>query len=159
MDSGAAANGGYWSAALRRVATYFNTRYQRYGRHVHIWAHFNDGTDTPEARRADAARNRADLHPFAVVSYPQYDTQDYLSAMAQHGAVALVGSKLENSGSIGAPGAPPPGDHTCVKRRDAGVVGPAGPGSRVRRATGLLADGPGPARATSTAGPPASCPR
>ena len=96
---------GIWSVVLHAVMVDFNTRYQTYNRRVHIWAYFNSGTAnaSPQQRRSDAADNWQTLHPFAVISYPQFDSQDYLSAMAEHGVLALVGSKMENTGSIGAP--------------------------------------------------------
>src|SRR5258708_6754720 len=100
-------NDGVWSQMLHLAQTYFNARFQTYNRKVHIWAYFDSGATSadasPQQRRQDAADNWNQLHPFAVISYPIFDSQDYLSAMASHGVASFVGSKMFNYGSLGAP--------------------------------------------------------
>jgi hypothetical protein len=74
---------------LRNWETYFNDRFQTYGRHVHFWAYFSGEGNSGEERRADAADNYARLKPFAVMSVPDGQTyaDDYLAVMAQHGVL------------------------------------------------------------------------
>jgi len=70
--------------ALRAWQTYFNYRYQTYGRFVHFFAYYSGQGQTPEDRRADAADNYQKIRPFAVLSYAQTNENDYLDAMAQY---------------------------------------------------------------------------
>jgi hypothetical protein len=75
----------------RAYQRYFNERYQTYGRFVRVFAYPSCNPATPESRRADAALNRADIKPFAVV--PSY-LNDYDRAMASYGVLSfIVGSQ------------------------------------------------------------------
>lgn len=98
---------GIWPPMLRIAQTDFNARYQTYNRRVHFWIYFDataaSSSSTPTERRQDAIDNWQKLHPFAVIAYPQFDSQDYLDVMASHGVLSLSGSKEFNYGSIGAP--------------------------------------------------------
>lgn len=76
--------------------TYFNDRYQAYGRTVHLTVYWCSG-DTVEARRQDAADNFNHVHPFAVIvddSKFSNFSQDYIDAMAGFG-VMNFGSTTE----------------------------------------------------------------
>ena len=75
----------------RAYQRYFNERYQTYGRFVRFIAYPTCNAATPESRRSDAALNRADVKPFAVVvSY----LNDYDRAMASYGVLSFtVGSQ------------------------------------------------------------------
>ncbi|HEX9765899.1 MAG TPA: hypothetical protein VGA36_03985, partial [Nitriliruptorales bacterium] len=79
---------------LRSMQAYFNTRFQTYGRFVHVWVYFDHGTAsaTPEARRADALDNLETVDPFAVVAYPRGADDVYIEAMADAG-VLVFGSR------------------------------------------------------------------
>ncbi|MBV8692199.1 MAG: hypothetical protein JOZ37_12985 [Actinobacteria bacterium] len=70
---------------LRNWQTYFNDRFETYGRRVHFWAYFSGSGNSAEERRADAADNYARLHPFAVMTVADGQTygDDYLDVMAQ----------------------------------------------------------------------------
>ena len=75
----------------RAYQRYFNERYQTYGRFVRVVAYPSCNAATPESRRADAALNRADIKPFAVVT--AY-LNDYDRAMASYGVISFaVGSQ------------------------------------------------------------------
>ncbi len=52
---------------LRGWQTYFNTRYQTYGRFVRFYVYFSGNDGTAEARRADAAEVFKRAQPFATV--------------------------------------------------------------------------------------------
>ncbi|GAC1595741.1 MAG: hypothetical protein NVS3B21_19020 [Acidimicrobiales bacterium] len=69
---------------LRTMQTYFNQRYQTYGRFVHMYAYYSPEARAPDVRRADAADNYSKIKPFAVISYGQTYEDDYLKAMAQY---------------------------------------------------------------------------
>jgi len=75
---------------LRVFQTYFNDRYQTYGRSARFIVCFGDSAATPETRRADAVENLADWDPFAVVmSQIRYGRMtDYADVML--GAGVLV---------------------------------------------------------------------
>jgi len=51
----------------RRFQTFFNQRYQTYGRFLHFYVYFMSGDKTPEDRRADAAQIMQEIDPFATV--------------------------------------------------------------------------------------------
>lgn len=68
---------------------YFNDRFQTYGRTVHFFVSFSEGTQaTPERRRAEAALHLKEVDPFAVVSFLSEGAEDdYLRAMARKGVL------------------------------------------------------------------------
>ena len=70
---------------------YFNERFQTYGRRVHFYLYFDGcgGTCSPEARRADAADNFAQVKPFAVLTDVAFggNEVDYVEAMARRGVL------------------------------------------------------------------------
>ena len=77
---------------LRAYQRYFNERYQTYGRFVHFWVYPSCDPYTPENVRADAAVNRADIKPFAVI--PGLGMQGYDRAMAGYDVLSFgVGSR------------------------------------------------------------------
>jgi len=69
---------------LRAWQTYFNYRYQTYGRFVHFFVYYSTYSSAPEARRADAADNYNRIKPFATISYAATFENNYLQAMAQY---------------------------------------------------------------------------
>ncbi|HEX9890240.1 MAG TPA: hypothetical protein VGA69_12220 [Nitriliruptorales bacterium] len=80
----------------RALQTYFNRRFQTYGRFVHFHVYFaaTSTNGTPETRRADAQTNVEDLAPFAAFAYPYSGYHDeYVAAMAQRGALNFGGSQ------------------------------------------------------------------
>lgn len=75
---------------LRNWQTYFNTRYQTYGRFVHFFAYFANNAPAAEQRKADAADNFARIKPFAVLSYDVTEFADaYITSMSKRGAVVF----------------------------------------------------------------------
>lgn len=63
---------------------YFNTRYQTYGRHVHLHIYYT-GASSASAARGDAADNYDRLQPFAaILDLGTGFTTEYISAMAQN---------------------------------------------------------------------------
>lgn len=60
-----------WLRVARAFSQYFNDRYQTYGRHVHVYFYWSNGT-SEAARRSDAADNWARIQPFAVVDQAWY---------------------------------------------------------------------------------------
>ena len=70
---------------------YFNDRFQTYGRLVHFFVYFDDcgGTCSPEARRAHAADNFAQVKPFAVLSDVAFggNEVEYVEQMARRGVL------------------------------------------------------------------------
>ena len=70
---------------------YFNDRFQTYGRVVHFYIYFDDcgSTCSPEARRAHAADNFAQVRPFAVLSDVAFggNEVDYVEQMARRGVL------------------------------------------------------------------------
>ncbi|MHB8507888.1 MAG: hypothetical protein ACYDGR_04465 [Candidatus Dormibacteria bacterium] len=84
-------------AQLRNWQAYFNARYQTYGRHVHFYVYFGQGTGSPEAIRAAAADNNQRLHPFAALSYNNDGNNDvYSESMAQLGVLNFGASDLRS---------------------------------------------------------------
>ena len=80
-----------WNRELRVYQTYFNDRYQTYGRFVHFFACYSSGT-TPEARRADASNQLRTIHPFAAMHELLFgNTAAYETAMAQQGVLVFEG--------------------------------------------------------------------
>ncbi|MDQ1443957.1 MAG: hypothetical protein QOI20_421 [Acidimicrobiaceae bacterium] len=76
--------------AFKTWQTYFNARFQHYKRQVHFYLYFseNNGGVTSDERRADAANNFAQFHPFAVLSDATEGYEDeYLKAMARKGVL------------------------------------------------------------------------
>ncbi len=55
--------------------TYFNERYQTYGRYVHFFIYFgtNATNSSPETRRADAAEIYRQVQPFAAIDYSTFE--------------------------------------------------------------------------------------
>jgi len=79
--------------ALRVWQTYFNDRYQTYNRFAHFFVYFSPrDTETPAARRADAADNFARIKPFAVVTTETTQVDEYFRAMAGRGVLAFDAS-------------------------------------------------------------------
>lgn len=77
-------------AALRTWQTYFNTRFQTYGRFVHFFA-YSSGGRRVEDLRAQAADGWSKVKPFAAVSSGIYTLQSaYLEAMADRGVVSFA---------------------------------------------------------------------
>ncbi|HEX9888729.1 MAG TPA: hypothetical protein VGA69_04585 [Nitriliruptorales bacterium] len=80
---------------MRVFQQYFNFRYQTYGRSAHFWVCFassnDDGTRTPEHRRADAADHLANVDPFAVImSQIRNGLEDaYVDPMASAGVLVF----------------------------------------------------------------------
>jgi hypothetical protein len=74
---------------LRAWQRYFNDRFQTYGRAVHFFVYFDNASGSPEARRADAADNFAQVKPFAVVTDVSFggNEVDYVEAMARRGVL------------------------------------------------------------------------
>ena len=72
--------------AMRVWQAYFNQRFQTYKRRVHFFMQFANG-NSPEVRRADAARALKEVEPFAVVSIAEGNEETYLTAMARKGVL------------------------------------------------------------------------
>jgi hypothetical protein len=83
------------SRGIRLLQTYFNDRYQTYGRRVHFWVWHTD-TYGPEAERALAIEHLKLIDPFAIVH--GVSAPDYTEVMARHGVLTFsseVGTKAE----------------------------------------------------------------
>jgi hypothetical protein len=74
---------------LRAYQTYFNDRFQLYGRTAHFYVYFGTANATVETRRADASEAFALVKPFATVSYAQFGGggDSYLESMAKRGVL------------------------------------------------------------------------
>lgn len=78
---------------LRAFQSYFNERYQTYGRRVHFWLYFapsyvSTQNRSPESRRRDAIENYKKIQPFAVLTYTTYGHEyAYLETMARRGVM------------------------------------------------------------------------
>ncbi len=73
---------------LRGWMKYFEDRYQLYCRHPHMYVYYGSGDSAgPEAKRADAADNYEQVHPFAVISDSFASNDAYLEAMARRGVL------------------------------------------------------------------------
>ena len=87
--------------ALKRLSVYFNSRFQTYDRHVHMWAFYGDytiaavgpGGCREDCRRTDAARTIEDRDPFAVLidgGIADY-MESYIEPMAKNGVLNFSG--------------------------------------------------------------------
>ncbi|MHB8509104.1 MAG: hypothetical protein ACYDGR_10730 [Candidatus Dormibacteria bacterium] len=83
-----------WSTRdLRRFQSYFNNRYQTYGRFVHFYEYCatvdSSGAATTTTRQTDAADNFNQKHPFSVLTSLVRSGHEstYSGAMAQHGVL------------------------------------------------------------------------
>ncbi|HEX9766039.1 MAG TPA: hypothetical protein VGA36_04690, partial [Nitriliruptorales bacterium] len=75
---------------LRNFQQHFNGRYQTYGRFVHFFVYFTPGGgQSIEDRRAQAAANITHVDPFAVIAYPQGNSDAYVEAAAAHGVLSF----------------------------------------------------------------------
>jgi len=84
--------------AFRNWQRYFNYRFQTYGRLVHTWVYFNNGTTTSAQMVADAAANWTKVHPFAVVTVRSNTSAGpYIDAMEQHGVLAFGAWTLDRT--------------------------------------------------------------
>ncbi len=72
---------------IRRLQTYFNDRYQTYGRFAHFWVWYHSGF-TPENQRARAAEHIKLIDPFAVVH--GVTAHDYTQVMARRGVLTFT---------------------------------------------------------------------
>lgn len=74
---------------MRSWQTYFNDAFQTYGRRVHFYVYWSGGgTQTAEARRADAAQLHKDIKPFAVLTDASLGAEDaFLREMARRGVL------------------------------------------------------------------------
>ncbi|HEX9766805.1 MAG TPA: hypothetical protein VGA36_08570 [Nitriliruptorales bacterium] len=87
---------------MRRFQTYFNDRFQMYGRTARFTVVYNSpAATTPESRRADAAEHIARFDPFAVITSGLIDGgQDaYTDFMAANGVLVFgspTGSRSED---------------------------------------------------------------
>ena len=82
--------------------TYFNDRYQTYGRYVHFFMYFGtrSSSTTPETRRADAAEAYRLVVPFATLDYSSFEGggDSYVDSMARRGVLnfgQFAGQKAE----------------------------------------------------------------
>ncbi|HEX9766245.1 MAG TPA: hypothetical protein VGA36_05745, partial [Nitriliruptorales bacterium] len=84
---------------LRALLRYFNDRFQTYNRTVHAWVYYNtaadNGSRSPETRRADATANVQERDPFAVLTsgFLSGGEQDYVQTVAQHDVLSFGSSK------------------------------------------------------------------
>lgn len=79
---------------IRAWQTYFNDRYQTYGRYVHFFAYVSGAETSPEQRKAEAADNFEKVKPFAVI-HDDLATENidaYLDAMAKRGTLVFEAS-------------------------------------------------------------------
>jgi hypothetical protein len=83
---------------------YFDTTYQDYNRHVHMYVQFGSynaqGVTTPSTQAADAAYGYTSVRPFAVINYSAFGNGAFYNTyMAQHG-VLIFGSTTGRSESF-----------------------------------------------------------
>lgn len=80
---------------LRDLQTYFNRRYQTFGRAVRLIVYFDDGhTHAPTAGRDLAAENDLVAQPFSMVSLIRAPfVENYMEALAQRQIVAFDGEQ------------------------------------------------------------------
>jgi hypothetical protein len=94
-----------YTRGLKRYAAYFNSRYQTYKRHVHMWAfygHFTVAVTGPggcraDCRKADATQINEKQKPFAVVTSGGDYIDDFAFAMAQKRVVNFGGTAHHDS--------------------------------------------------------------
>jgi len=79
---------------VRRLQTFFNDRYQTYGRTVHFWVWYNNSR-TAEALRARAIEHIKLIDPFAVVH--GISAPEYTEVMARRGVLTF-------NSAVGTPG-------------------------------------------------------
>jgi hypothetical protein len=91
---------------LKRYSVYFNSRYQTYGRHVHMYAFYSHdvvavtgpGGCREDCRRQDAAETLELRDPFAVLtSYDRGFTDAYSEAVARKGVLNFGGSSHDEA--------------------------------------------------------------
>ena len=75
--------------ALRVYQTYFNDRFQTYGRFVHFYVYFSGAGRSAEERKADAADNFERVRPFAVITDTKTFLDDYFISMAKRGVLTF----------------------------------------------------------------------
>lgn len=82
--------------------TYFNDRYQTYGRYVHFHLYFGTSASStsPETRRADAAESFRLVEPFATLDYSAFSGggDSFVDTMARRGVLnfgQFAGQKAE----------------------------------------------------------------
>ena len=86
---------------LRALQRYFNSRYQTYGRRLHLYAYYAPHNEqdktrngTPESRRADAAATAAQIEPFGLLTHTSAPNEDvYLLEMARRGILVFGSSR------------------------------------------------------------------
>lgn len=96
-----------YNRMLRLMQTYFNHRYQTYGRTVRFHVHYGEAWrggegHSPEQRQADAANGIAEIDPFAVISHAYQNADSYVAAVADAGRVVISGSN-SCCGGVGRP--------------------------------------------------------
>ena len=79
---------------VRRLQSYFNDRYQTYGRFVHFWVWYTNTYDA-EPMRAQAIEHIKLIDPFAIVH--GLSAREYTDVMARRGVLTFTGE-------IGTPG-------------------------------------------------------
>ncbi len=77
------------SRGIRDLQTYFNDRFQTYGRFVHFWVYYMPGPSmTPEQQRAKAIEGINLIKPFAAV-HGYLGNADYFMTMARRGVLVF----------------------------------------------------------------------
>jgi hypothetical protein len=107
LDQPPSDNDFLYTRGLKRYAAYFNSRYQTYKRHVHMWAfygHYSVSVSGPggcqnDCRRNDATQTIDTYHPFSVLTNGGIaDFMDaYADAMAQKKVVNFGGAAHNDS--------------------------------------------------------------
>jgi hypothetical protein len=85
---------------VRALSTFFNKRFQSYGRHIHFYVYYSSGAATPASRRSDAHGNWETIQPFAVIDYAFFGgyNEVYADAMARRKVLVFSNfSGLANS--------------------------------------------------------------
>jgi hypothetical protein len=78
--------------ALRAWQSYFNQRYQLYGRKAHFYIYWSNDIngEAPQQRTAEANDNYTTLHPFAALPLVFGNTDAYETAMSSHHVMQFV---------------------------------------------------------------------
>lgn len=107
LDKPPSDNDFLFTRGLKRYAAYFNSRYQTYKRHVHMWAFYGNytvavsgpGGCKSDCRRTDAATTVDRFHPFSVVTEGNIADfmDDYAKAMAIKKVVNFGGAAHNDS--------------------------------------------------------------